>query len=488
MTSTLVPGRVLQYPNGTVRKSMEPWLKDEVEFYPHQIDGVRALANKNSFILADEMGLGKSAQALALFILEVIRNTASKLLIVCPVTLKVNWAEELEKFTRLPYTILEGTPAQRDDLLKFFAGETGPQVLIINYEQVAKHLLEINKIRFDIAVYDEAHFIKNHQSRRTKACLDIMTPRSFMLTGTPLLNHVNELWSLLHKIDPYRWSKYWSFVNRYCVFGGWKDKEIIGVKNEVELRAILDQYMLRRLAKDVLELKDPIAQRRLVTLGPEQRELYEDMKAGLFHNAVLNTDEEIENALVKFTRLKQCTGTTATFSGTDHSAKLDLAIPDLEEITQNGHKAVVFTQFLDMLDSTVRRLRDIDIPVWSISGAVKQANRIPTVNDWARDPRPGVIVCMLQVAGVGLNMTAASYGLFLDRLFVPGLNYQAICRLNRIGQSITRAVTIIDYIARDTMESRIDQILRTKTKVFNNVIEGQGDWKRALVKALKEAA
>ncbi|HEY6021880.1 MAG TPA: DEAD/DEAH box helicase, partial [Candidatus Paceibacterota bacterium] len=474
-------------PTPAIRKSLEPWIKDEVEYYEHQAQGIRHLARLKSFLLADDMGLGKSLQALTVFAIDVYRGWAQTMLIVAPVTLKGNWADEIEKFTRFPYIVLEGPPLERNKLLLDFMQIEGPKILIVNYEQVDPHLIALDSLNFDAVIFDEAHYLKNYKAKRTKACLSLYSRRSFLLTGTPMLNHVNELWSLLHRINPEQFPSYWRFVNKYAVFGGYKDKQIVGVKNEKQLTEILQSVMLRRLKSEVLNLPEVQYIERRVDLLPEQVKLYnsvvEEMRLERYDE---DEPDDIENALTKFLRLKQICGTTLPFTGQDHSSKLDLAVDEAVELLENGHSVIVFTQFRDMLAAYVDRIVPFGYPVYQLHGDVKQSDRQPIVNDWSVTG-PGVIVCMLQVAGVGLNMTASRHIQFLDKLFVPGLNKQAVDRAHRIGQSETQPVQVFEYLARNTIENRVNQILRTKSKLFGEIVETDPDWKRKLLIALKEA-
>jgi SNF2 family DNA or RNA helicase len=469
------------------RKSLEPWIKDEVEYYPHQIEGIRKMAKMKSFLLGDDMGLGKSIQALTVFAIDIVRGWGDTCLVVAPVTLKANWADEIEKFSRIPYVLLEGTPKKRKIQLEEYRSMTGPRILIVNYEQVLGHSDELKKMHFHCTIFDEAHYLKNPGAKRTKACLELSSRRSFLLTGTPMLNHVNELWALLHRIDPVGYPKYYNFVNKYCVFGGYKDKQIVGVKNERELNERLQNVMIRRLKKEVLDLPEVQIIERRVDLTPEQRKIYdsviEDMKLPRVDAA---QPDEIENALTKFLRLKQICGTTLPFTGEDHSSKLDLATEDDIELLLNGHRVVVFTQFRSVLDAYATRMEKHSVPVFQLHGDVKKEDRSTIVKTWGATREPGVIVCMLQVAGVGLNMTQASHGSFLDKLFVPGLNQQAIDRLHRIGASSTQPVQIREYLCRGTIESRVNQINRTKSKLFGEIVETDPNWKKKLYAAIME--
>lgn len=481
------------------RKSLEPWLYDSVEFYPHQVDGIRWLLRKRSFLLADDMGLGKSLQALTIFCADVKEGLGEILFIVCPVSLRTNWADELEKFTSLPYTLLgeeinplNGRPRnlsveeRRLQILNFMF-QPGPRVMIMNYEQVDPHLPELNMMNAWAAIFDEAHAIKGAGSKRTKACLELVAYRNMLLTGTPILNQVNEIWPILNKIAPNHFPNYHAFVNRYCVFGGHKNKSIAGVKNQKHLHAILDEIMLRRLKDDTLDLPEILRIQINVELSYTQRKLYDRLvEEEKLENIDPNApDEEIDNALTKFLRLKQICGTPATLGFDDDSIKLDEVTNRAAEILANGQKLIVFTQFRGVLDCLRSRFIGAGLPVIELHGDTPKAHRQEVVNRWTNYPDPAIILCMTQVAGVGLNMIAARTIFFVDKLFVPGLNEQAISRAHRIGQDKTQPVTVYEFIAKGTIEHRVEQILRTKVKLFKNVIEGVGVV-RKLLQALRE--
>lgn len=310
-----------------------------------------------------------------------------------------------------------------------------------------------------------------------------------MLTGSPMLNHVNELWSLLHRVSPSKYPNYWTFVNRHCVFGGFKNKQIVGVKNEKELKEQLETVMLRRLKKDVLDLPEVQIIQRKVRLLPEQQKLYDEVMDEL-QLTIPNEPEplEIENALVKFVRAKQICATTFNFTEEDVSGKLDLAVTDIQEIVERGEKVVVFTQFRSVLTCLRMRLAAIGIDdFYELNGSVKKEARQPLVKEWGTHRGAAVLGAMLQVGGIGLNMTSAKYGMFIDKLFVPELNNQAIARLHRIGASKTQPIQIFEYLTLNTIESRVEQILTTKSGLFENIVE-MGDFKRKLIEALRAKA
>lgn len=474
------------------RKALDK-IPDEIEYYKHQIDAVREMVRRSGTLLADEMGLGKSLTASTVAACAFQTGEINRVLIVTPASLKGNWFDELQEFTNFKMTIVPSgvSKAKRSEIISSFDVKKS-NGLIVNYEQVIAHVDELNAIGFDFIIYDEAHYMKNRKSARTKACFRLRGPRHILLTGSPLLNQVDDLWALLHRIDPVEFPNYWRFINRYAVYGGYQDKQIVGVKNESELRDRIKPYMIRREKKDCLDLPDKQYIQVKLDLHPQQKKLY-DKALEEMEIPVPGADPmAINNALTKFLRLKQICGTTATIEGhPDHSTKLDRAVEMAEEIIGNGHPVVMFTQFRGVLAALAERLRvlkPLPIPCWQLHGGVPADDRRPTVKRWADaalEGHPGVLACMFQVGGVGLTMTAAQHVFLLDKLFVPALNEQAVDRLHRIGQ--TQVVQVYEFMMRGTVETRIERIIKTKKTVFGQVVQSNdSEWKRKLIAAAME--
>lgn len=477
---------------GHGRKSLS-YIHDDTKFYPHQVEGIRDMARMSSFMLCDEMGLGKSLQALTVAAIDFEKGWAHRVLVVSPASLKWNWQDEIEKHTSFTSHVLDGSPKKRKDQLQEFL-DNNTNFLIINYEQVKPHLDELNKMRFDIVIFDEAHYIKSHKAQRTKAAHKLNVPRSFLLTGSPMLNQVNDLWGLLHRVNPGDFPNYWRFVNRFAVFGGYKDKQIVGVKNKDELQDVVDHVMIRRMKKDCLDLPDKQYIPIHVDFHPTQAKYYRQAEEELMIELPDNPEPmEIENVLSKMLRLKQICGTPATIGGEDHSHKLDRAVEMIDEITSpggSGEPVVVWTQFRGVQKAICERLEEMEITSLQLHGDIPMDQRAETIKLWSDHVSPGgrraVLVSMLQVGGTGLNMTAASKCIFLDKLWTPKMNEQAEDRIHRIGADKTKPIQIYEIIVRKSVEQRIETILRRKNKLFKTLIESDTDWKKALVTAMAE--
>jgi SNF2 family DNA or RNA helicase len=395
----------------TMAPALPSRIKAEVVLYPHQVEGVRWLIARSNWLLADDMGLGKTLEALVVSarILDVRerRSVRTRVIVVATASLKYNWLDEIDKWTTFTATVLEGTPDKRSKQLANFDTD----VLIVNYEQIKAHVEELNDLDFTVAIFDEAHYIKNPTSKRTKMALKLLADHYFLLTGSPLLNRVNELWTLLHRIDPVEFPSYWRFRNRYCIYGGWQGKELIGVKNQKELHAHLQNHMLRRLKRDVLDLPEKQIVQVMVDLSPAQARVYKEVWTEMTLTLPSDPDPlEIESALTRFLRLKQICSTTANVGLPDDSIKLDRAVEMATEIiTEAGEHLVFFTQFRATQAALIARLEKLHIECYELNGDTPPSQRVPTVKRWG-DRGPAALVCMLQVAGVGLNMTRGVEG------------------------------------------------------------------------------
>lgn len=467
------------------RGSLEPWIKDDVIFYKHQVEGVAWLKQRKSALLADDMGLGKSVQTLATFgmhLWELERKypglgKSGRMLVVCPTNLKENWENEILEFTRFNYMILEGTPEKRLKQILQFWQMPDPKILIVNYEQVKPHVKELNMLDFTIIAADEAHSLKNPSAVRAQSFAKLRAQRKIMLTGTPVENNPAEMWFALDQISPGQWGTYWQFRNDFCVLGGYGGKAVVGTKNTERLRIKLADVMLRRRKKDCLDLPDVQFIRRMVTLLPSQKALYNQIiEDEEFPKLETGEMEDLSNPLVKFLRLKQICGTTATVLGMDRdeSSKLDLAVDDAEIICSEGNKLVVFTQFRSILECYRLRLEQKfggTVPIYELHGGVRKEDRFGVVKKWGSEPGAAIIMGTLKVMSEGLNMTQARHAQFLDKHFNPAKNSQAVDRLNRIGASTTQAVQIYEYIVRNSAEMRVENLLKGKKDMSDQILD-----------------
>lgn len=438
---------------------MSNWREDAPPLYDYQREGVAWMSVRGAYLLADEMGLGKTCQALRDF--DILRNRmpAARLLVVAPNLALDTWAEQVEFWTTFTCAVVTGTPKQRAAAL---AAEA--DVTVIAYDNLARELATLNKTGFEYVLFDEAHYIKNPKSGRTKAAFSLRTMKRGLMTGTPIMNRVDELWAPLFVIDPVRFHNYWTFINKFCVFGGWQNKQIIGAQNVAELRSILAPVMLRRLKSEVVKDMPPKTYvKRSCELSKYQRDVYNMARDEL--RIELESPESIDNPLTKLLRLKQIIGTPACLGGKDDSAKLDLCMEVVSEI--GDAKTVIFTQFLGVARALDARLTKAGVSHRMYTGDQKPIDRTAARLAFQTEDEPQVLVCTYGVTKEGVTLNAGTHAIMVDKLYVPALQLQAEDRLHRARKD---NVTIIELIAKQTVEQRIEKLLASKRAVFDSVI------------------
>lgn len=272
----------------------------------------------------------------------------------------------------------------------------------------------------------------------------------------------------------------WGLASKNCVLGGFNGKQVVSVKNEHHLKAKLSQIMLRREIDNVIDLPEVNVVKRMVSLVDKPREMYnylvtEHSLAKYVPTMTEEEDEKLEWPMVRHLRLRQiCASTCTLVPGWDESPKLDLAIEDAVEILDNGHKLIVFSQFMPIIEAYKRRIEKArpGTKVYEIHGKVPKDKRQQVVKDWSADREPGIVIGIIKAMGVGLNMTAAHHGQFIGKEFSPGLNDQCVGRMRRVGSEHHPSITVLDYQVKNSAEYRVEQIIKDKEVAFDAVIRG----------------
>lgn len=467
------------------RGSLDYWIRPEIELKPYQEEGVKWLKNKKGAILGDEMGLGKTIQALFTFGMHIwssVKKDPNKrclMVAVVPASLRMNWAEEIEKFTKLEYCVVKGSNIiERFKQIEEFKKIDNHKILVLNYEVLGDHIQQLNSMNVDLMVADEAHVIKNKETNAYKNISQIAAGRRIAMTGTPMTNQVDDLWTLLDWVTPGQWGTFAGFKAKYCVLGGFNGKQVTAVKNERQLHTRLSQVMLRREIDNVIDLPEVNIIKRFVSLVDKPREMYNylatEHKLMKYVPGMTEEQEEaLEWPMVRQLRMRQiCCSTCTLVPAWDESPKLDLAIEDAVEILDNGHKLIVFTQFMPIIHAYKRRLEAArpGTKVYEIHGKVNKDKRQGIVKDWTADDEPGVIIGIIKAMGVGLNMTAANHGQFIGKEFSPGLNDQCVGRMRRVGSEHHPSITVLDYMVKNSAEYRVEQIIKDKEFSFDAVV------------------
>lgn len=447
--------------------------------FPYQRKGVQFLERRNGRgLIADEMGLGKTIQALAWL---QLHPEARPAIIVCPASLKLNWAKEIFHWME------SGTNVQMLHGTKPHLGEDpSNSILIINYEILAYWSDTLNQIGPQVVVTDEAHKYKNNQAKRTKAVKKLAkgVPHFIALSGTPIVNRPIEMYNALKLVDSSVVPGFWGFAKRYCGARhngfGW---DFTGATNTDELHdKLVKTVMIRRRKADVLQdLPDKL--HSAVPLEIDNRQEYDkasrDVVAWL---AATEGEERAQSAknsemLARINTLKKLAA----------RGKLKSAINWVSDHIESGNKIVVFVHHKEIVQGVKDAFGEQAVKV---DGSMSQEDRNKSVEAFQNDDNVMVFIGNMQAAGVGLTLTAASDVAFIELPWTPGELVQAEDRCHRIGQKNT--VNVYYLLAADTIDEDIADLLSEKRKVLDAVIDGQepdeASMLSELISNLKEAA
>jgi SNF2 family DNA or RNA helicase len=464
--------------------------------FDHQVDGLMFGKEHAKFILGDEQGLGKTKQAIDL---AVSRKSQFKhCLIVCGVnSVKFNWLKEIQIHSNESGHILGSyinTKGQlKDDgPLEYRLDDLDSDIddffLITNIETFrqgpkskkedsmskqellqAKILDKVEELtrsgKIGMVIIDEIHKAKNPTSKQGKAIHRLMPHYKMALTGTPLMNSPLDLYNLLKWLEVENHS-FQQFKNHFCVMGGYGGYEVEGYKNLEQLKDKLQGVMLRRLKKDALNLPPKIRQTEYVEMEGSQAKLYKEIR-----DEIIDKIEELElspNPLAVLTRLRQVTSLPQILSEKiDESAKMERLEEMMEELAENGQKAIVFSNWSKVTTAAKKRLAKFN-PAY-IDGNTK--DRMAEVERFQNDPSCKVIIGTIGAMGTGLTLTAANTVFFLDKPWNPANRDQAEDRAHRIGT--TGTVNIITLAVKDSVDDRIEELILEKEDMAEALVDGK---------------
>ena len=451
------------------RKEVEP-KNVKVSLFPYQKLGFNWLKNMYDIgfggILADDMGLGKTLQTISL-LNEVYQENKDFLgLIIVPSSLLYNWKEEIIKFTGITPTLVEGVASNRK---KIIANEKNG-FLITTYQALRNDIEEYKNRNFDIVVLDEAQNIKTTTSQIKKAVMKINSKVNFALTGTPVENNILELWSIFDFVIPGYLDSLSKFKKTY--------KEAIVNPNSSKinnLREIIAPFLLRRTKKEVLtELPEKMESNVFVTLSSEQKQLY--LSYVKQAKKEMKKFDKNENNRIKIlailTKLRQICNSPALFKE-DYSgevAKIEVLKDLMPDITENGHRLLIFSQFVGTLKEIEKELTNMGIEYFYIDGNVKSKERVEICNRF-NDGERQVVLISLKAGGTGLNLVGADVVIHYDPWWNIAVENQASDRAYRIGQK--KSVQVIKLVTEGTIEEKIIKIQEKKRQLSENLLESK---------------
>jgi superfamily II DNA or RNA helicase len=427
--------------------------------------------------LADDMGVGKTAQVLAMLEMRRASKAAGEAippsLVVVPKSLVFNWKLEAARFTP-ELRVLDYTgPARSLDELN------SCDLMLTTYGILRRDILSLKDVAFDYVVLDEAQIVKNSGTESAKTVRLLQARYRLALSGTPIENHVGELFALIDFLNP-------GMLGTTGVFkligGGMRtsDQEALRL-----LARTVRPFILRRTKEQVArELPAKTEQTIYCELEPEQRKLYDELRQHYRLSLLKHIEEEgfakskiqVLEALLRLRQAACHPGLIDPTRVEEPSAKLDTLLDHLSEIREEGHKALVFSQFTSLLKIVRDRLDKDAVAYEYLDGSTR--NREEVVERFQNDPDCKLFLISLKAGGLGLNLTAAEYVFLLDPWWNPAVEAQAVDRAHRIGQ--TRQVFAYRLIARDTVEEKVVELQRTKKDLADALVSADNSLIRDL--------
>jgi SWI/SNF-related matrix-associated actin-dependent regulator 1 of chromatin subfamily A len=433
--------------------------------FPHQIEGVAFLLGRRRAILADDMGLGKTRQAIV-----SLRHAApnGRYLVVCPASVKWNWSREITLADPHASVAVVSGSASIDARADW---------VIVNYDILKKQVGTLARVPWAGLVFDEAHYLKNHTSARSRLARQLASevaaiaprePAVYLLTGTPLTNRPRDLFVLLQLVGHPLGRSFLSFAKRYCAAVrndyGWTTD---GASNLEELTVLLHGVMLRRSKDQVLALPQKLRTWLSVEVpaGTASAEIRNVVKLLLDRRTgPAGASSTADDARARGRLLALLTKARQKVAISKISATLDFVQGAIEQ----GEKVVVFSCFDEPLQTLARALGEAAV---LLTGRTPANKRQPLVDRFQRDDRVRVFLANIVAGGVGINLTAATQVVFNDLDWVPANHWQAEDRAYRLGQ--TRTVNVTYVVGQGTVDEFVQAVLETKGALIKAVVEGE---------------
>lgn len=436
------------------------------ELRSYQIDGYRWMSRLAHWgagaCLADDMGLGKTVQSIALLL---SRAHEGPQMVVMPTSVLSGWQQELQRFApSLRVEVLNQPGANRKRMVE--EAEAGT-VVLSTYGLIVTERELLTTRRWTTIVLDEAHTIKNRDTQTSQGAMEMQADFRLLLTGTPVQNHLSEIWNLFQFANPGLLGSYQQFADRFIVpIERDHDRD-----RQQLLRRMLRPFLLRRTKEDVLsELPEKTEITLRVELSAEEKALYDNLRREAIDNLEEGNGGTLQ-ALAEITRLRQaaCHPRLVDDKINIASSKTQAFMELVADLMQGKHRALVFSQFTSHLALIREQLDKQQIPYLYLDGSTPVAQRRQRVSQFQTGDMP-LFLISLKAGGLGLNLTAADYVIHLDPWWNPAIEDQASDRAHRIGQQ--RPVTIYRLISAGTIEEKILRLHGDKRSMADALLEG----------------
>ncbi len=442
--------------------------------YAYQEEGIKFGLYKKAVLIGDEMGLGKTLQAIGLSIFKKDIFGFRKVLVVTMSSLKQQWQREIERFSDEKACIIAGNARRRKEQYR----TDSSLFKITNYEAVLRDVTIISRLKPDIIILDEAQRIKNFETKTAEAVKSLPRQHAIVLTGTPLENKLEDVYSLVQFLEPERLSPLWQFAADHFLLSRRKKGDILGYVNLNKLHEKLKPLVIRRRKEEVLdELPELIVNDYYIDLHIEQAEIHAGYSQSLLPllNKKFLTPMDLLRIQALLLKMRQtCDSTYLIDRQTNISPKLDELANILNELViQNGRKVVIFSEWTTMTMLIGKHLSRAAIPFVELSGKVQVAKRQALIDEFDTNPDCKVFLST-DAGGTGLNLQAADCVVNFELPWNPAKLNQRVGRINRIGQK-SKCINVINLIAKYSIEERIMAGIKLKGELFDGVFDGGKD-------------
>lgn len=431
----------------------------------YQEDGFRWMAKLNEWgagaCLADDMGLGKTVQTIAMLCRQAPHGAA---LIVAPASVVPNWKAEFERFAPALQVAMLSDAANRAELIATAASQ---DVVLITYGLLNTETTALTEKHWKTIVLDEAHSIKNKETKISKAAMQLQGDFRILLTGTPVQNHLSEIWNLFQFMNPGMLGSYEQFTKNFInPIEAENNKE-----KRKELKNLIAPFLLRRTKSEVLDELPGKTEMVITVQLSEQEELFYETLRRKAEQQLLATENNSIQTLAEITRLRQAASHIGLVDTTfnQESVKMAAFFELVEVMKENNHRALVFSQFTSHLALFKEALDKRGVEYLYLDGSTPVAERGKLVKKFQAGNQL-LFLISLKAGGLGLNLTAADFIVHLDPWWNPAIEDQASDRAYRIGQ--TRPVTVYRLIAKNTIEEKIIDLHRTKKDLADSLLDG----------------
>lgn len=446
----------------------------DTQLYPYQKEGIRFAAKAGRAIIADEMGLGKTIQAIGTAELLLREGFVDNILILCPTSLKYQWKREIERFTHREVLVIEGLHTRRIEQYKM------PQPYkIVSYNSVCNDLKVLRRMETDMVIMDEVQRLKNWDTQIARAARHINSQYTVLLSGTPLENKLEELYSIVELADQFALAPYYKFRNDHILCD--ETGKVIGYQNLNAIKKRLQHIMIRRRKSDVhLQLPGRMDQNLFVPMTKEQREMHEEFKSGVaalvlkWKRMHFLSEKDRKRLLLLLSQMRMvCDSTFILDQQSRYDTKIDELMNILDSYLVGGNgKVVVFSGWERMTRLVAQELTQRSIRFEYLHGGIPSAKRKDLVNNFTDQPDSRVFLST-DAGSTGLNLQAASLIVNLDLPWNPAVLEQRIARIYRIGQQ--RNIQVINLVSADSFEEQMIARLKFKSSLFEGALDGGED-------------